>query len=242
MRTLIVCLLIGATAGAVHSVDPLRVGHFSAADTTGMLPHGWESLAFTSIDQATDYRLVRLDSQRVVRAQSAGGASGLVTRRTVDPSAYPVLEWSWRAESVVEAADATRKATDDYAARLYLLFDYTPSGLGARLKLGALRALGYDEIPARALCYIWATRAPKGQFLPSPYTDWVMMLPVESGPQHTGTWRTYRRNIVADYRAAFGGDGPVPPINGVALMTDTDNTGGTATTYYGDIVFHNGTL
>jgi hypothetical protein len=40
---------------------------------------------------------------------------------------------------------------------------------------------------------------------------------------------------VADYRAAFGED--PPPINGVAIMTDTDNTGESATAYYGDIVF-----
>ena len=41
------------------------------------------------------------------------------------------------------------------------------------------------------------------------------------------------RDVEADYRAAFG-EAP-PPISGVALMTDADNTGGSALAYYGDI-------
>ena len=41
--------------------------------------------------------------------------------------------------------------------------------------------------------------------------------------------------MLQDYRAAFGGD--PPPVNGIAIMTDTDNTNGEAAAYYGDIVF-----
>ena len=62
-----------------------------------------------------------------------------------------------------------------------------------------------------------------------------MIIVVESGPSRVGGWADAARNIAADYQAAFG---EVPPmITGVALMTDTDNTGESATAYYGDIVF-----
>jgi hypothetical protein len=50
-----------------------------------------------------------------------------------------------------------------------------------------------------------------------------------------GEWVSERRNVRADYREAYG-EAP-PPVNGIAIMTDTDNTGGTATALYGDIVF-----
>jgi hypothetical protein len=43
------------------------------------------------------------------------------------------------------------------------------------------------------------------------------------------------RNIDEDYRKAFGGEPPM--INGVAIMTDTDNTKESAVAYFGDIVF-----
>ena len=48
-------------------------------------------------------------------------------------------------------------------------------------------------------------------------------------------WLSEERNIYEDYKKAFGQEPPM--ISGVAIMTDTDNTGETATAYYGDILF-----
>lgn len=48
-------------------------------------------------------------------------------------------------------------------------------------------------------------------------------------------WVTETRNVYEDYKRAFGKDPPM--ISGVAIMTDTDNTGESATAHYGDIVF-----
>ncbi len=59
------------------------------------------------------------------------------------------------------------------------------------------------------------------------------MIVVESGPARLRQWIGYERDIVADYRRAFGED--PPPISGVALMTDSDNTGESVVAYYGDI-------
>jgi hypothetical protein len=61
------------------------------------------------------------------------------------------------------------------------------------------------------------------------------MIVVESGPERLNQWVTEERNIGEDYRRAFGEDSPM--VSGVAIMTDTDNTGESATAYYGDIVF-----
>ncbi len=61
------------------------------------------------------------------------------------------------------------------------------------------------------------------------------MIVVESGPQKVGMWVVEERNIYEDYKRAFGEEPPT--INGVAIMTDTDNTKEQATAYYGDIVF-----
>jgi hypothetical protein len=59
------------------------------------------------------------------------------------------------------------------------------------------------------------------------------MIVVESGPGGLGGWRDYRRNLVEDYRRAFGGE--PGRIVGMALMTDTDNTGASAEGLYGAI-------
>jgi len=219
---------------ATVAPDRLSVGAFSAADTSQDIPDGWERIAFSKIDTRTQYDLVVMDSTVVLRAQSDGGASGLVTRRRIDPNEYPVIEWRWRVNRVLDDGNARTKDGDDYPARLYITFDHD-LGLGGRIKKTALRALGYDEIPSRALNYVWASQVEAGAVFPNAYTDWVMMMPVQSGPERCGEWVAHRRNIVADYRQAFGEDPPA--ITGIAIMTDTDNTGEHATAYYGDIAF-----
>jgi hypothetical protein len=231
---IVVTLAAAGFTTAVTVPDPLPIGAFSASDTAQAVPDGWERIAFSKIDTRTQYDLVTRDSTVVLRARSDGGASGLVTRRRIDPNEYPVITWRWRVDRVLDGGNARTKDGDDYPARLYITFDHD-LGLGGRIKKTALRALGYDDIPSRALNYVWASQVEAGTVFPNAYTDWVMMLPVQSGSERCGEWIMHRRNIVADYRQAFGEDPPA--ITGIALMTDTDNTGESATAYYGDIVF-----
>ena len=56
---------------------------------------------------------------------------------------------------------------------------------------------------------------------------------METGDGKAGTWVFEDRNVYVDYRMLFGED--PPPMGAVALMTDTDNTGGEAVAFYGDI-------
>ena len=231
-------LFVVAAAGLALGLGPpdvVRVGAFSGQDPGQERPDDWQPIAFSDIDTKTTYDLVRTDSGTVVRARSDGGAAGLATEQRIDLTKYPILEWRWKVDGVVADGNARTKEGDDYAARLYVTFDYEDLGLVDRAKLTALRALGYDQIPTRALNYVWANRVDRYTILENAYTDWVMMVAVRSGTEHVGKWVTERRNVLADYRAAFGGD--PPPVNGVALMTDTDNTGGEATAFYGDILF-----
>ncbi|PEN14328.1 hypothetical protein CRI94_04635 [Longibacter salinarum] len=230
----IILLLVVAGAATVHP-DVLTIGAFSSASAQQITPTGWERITFGKIDVETEYNLVRApdDSTVVLRATSDGGASGLVTRRRIDPNEYPILRWRWRVSNVLEDGNARTKDGDDYAARIYVTFDHD-LGIGGRIKRTALKALGYDDIPSRALNYVWANQVDAGQIFPSAYTDWVMMIPVRSGSSDTGRWVTEQRNILEDYRRAFGEDPPA--VTGIAIMTDTDNTGGKTTAYYGDII------
>jgi hypothetical protein len=86
-----------------------------------------------------------------------------------------------------------------------------------------------------AILYIWESHAPVGTMVPNPYSDRVMMFVVESGADKLNQWVSEEHNVLEDYKRAFGEEPPM--ISGVAIMTDTDNTGESATAYYGDIVF-----
>lgn len=88
--------------------------------------------------------------------------------------------------------------------------------------------------PTGAFSYIWASNAPEGKIVSNAFTDRVQMVVVETGKEKTNTWVTESRNVLADYKKAFGQDPPM--IRGIAIMTDSDNTGASTVTYYGDIV------
>ena len=196
--------------------------------------NGWEAMSLGDAPRS-QYALVRDGSSTVIRAEANRSASGLIRRFDLDPNRFPIMTWRWKAENVISGGNIRSRGGDDYPARIYITFDYDPSDLsfGDRVKYRALRALGYDDIPVRALSYVWANRSSETQIVPNAYTDWVQMVPVRSGSSGLGTWQTERRDIVRDYRAAFGEDPPA--ISGVAIMTDADNTGGSATAYFGDI-------
>lgn len=190
-------------------------------------------------DNLTSYKLAEDDNDnQVIKAVSDNAAGGLIFKKRIDPEEYPIIEWRWKVDGIVEKGDLLKKEGDDYAARIYITFDYDKSDLsfGDRLKYAAIKTFSSYEVPLRSLNYIWANKADQGTIAPNPFTDWVYMIAVQSGKSKTGEWIVERRNILKDYRAAFGEDPPA--ITGIAIMTDTDNTGGAATAYYGDIIFH----
>lgn len=214
----------------------LEVAKFSAGQAGPGLPDGWKPLTFKKVPKQTVYELVRDGGVVVVRAVSQASASGLTKEVKVDPKEFPIIQWRWKVENLLKHSDVTRKEGDDYPARLYITFEYDPDkvSFGKKLKFKVGQAI-FGNIPIGALNYIWETNTPVGTILENAYTDFARMVVVESGPQKVGLWVEEARNIYEDYKKAFGEEPPM--INGVAIMSDTDNTKETAIAYYGDIQF-----
>jgi len=182
------------------------------ADFEDGLPPGTEERRF---EGQTQYRVVELDGQRVLSATADGTASGLIFPTRFDPSEWPLLEWRWRIDKVLEKGDAGVKHGDDYAARVYVIFPH------------------WLPIRTRSINYIWANRLPRDTAQANTFTANAMMLALQSGGDSTGEWVTERRNLVEDYRRLFGQDPPDEAL--VAVMTDTDQTGEFAQAWYDGI-------
>jgi hypothetical protein len=224
--------ILSAQAGPV-----IDVGRFSNAVVGNGLPAGWKPLTFKKIKKHTVYSLVNDGDTVVVKAVSDSSASGLLREIKIDPQEYPVLQWRWKVSNILKKGDVYQKDGDDYPARLYITFEYDPSKLSfsERLKYEAARLFYGEYPPLAAINYIWESHAPIGTMVPNPFTDRVMMFVVESGAEKLNQWVDEERNVYEDYQRAFGEKPPL--ISGVAIMTDTDNTGESATAYYGDILF-----
>jgi hypothetical protein len=221
----------------------LEVGKFSAAAPGTEFPENWKPLTFPKIKRHTAYTLIREGEVIVVKAVSEASSSGLTREIAIDPREFPVVQWQWKIGNLLKKSDVTRKDGDDYPARLYITFAYDSSkvGLLEKAKYETARLLYGQYPPLGALNYIWDSNAAKGTIVPNPYTERAMMIIMESGAADLNRWVTEERNVYEDYKFAFGEEPPL--ISGVAIMTDTDNTGESATAFYGDILFkRSGTL
>jgi hypothetical protein len=215
----------------------IEVGKFSAATVGDTLPADWKPLTFRKIERHTTYKLVKDNDTVVIKAEAEASASGLTREIKINPKEYPVVQWRWKVMNILKKGDVHRKEGDDYPARIYITFEYDSSKLSffQKAKYEAIRLLYGEYPPLAAINYIWESKAPIGTMVPNPYTDRVMMFVVESGSSKLNQWVNEEKNIFEDYKKAFGQEPPM--ISGIAIMTDTDNTGESAIAYYGDILF-----
>jgi hypothetical protein len=202
--------LLAAVTVLATAAAPVMVGDFSAGSL-----QGWTSKRFKG---ETRYRLVTAGGRTVLRAVSHAAASGLYKRVHVDLDKTPYLHWSWKVENTLGPLRERTRGGDDYPARVYVVF----SG-------------GLLFWRTRAINYVWSNDQPVGSEWPNAYTDHDRMVAVASGKARAGQWVHERRNVHADFRRLFGEN--VRYVDAVALMTDTDNSGKSATAYYGDIYF-----
>lgn len=233
---------LGACAAIVaarhaRAQDAVEAMRFSALRPGAPLPAEFRHFVFERKVRPTEYVLAEEAGRTVLRARAQGSASGIIRELRIDPRRHPVLAWRWKVLRALDRSDLSTRAGDDFPARLYVTFEVDIESLsaGERLRIGAARMLYGADVPVAALCYVWDTKAAPGTFAPSAYTDRVRMIVVDSGARNLGRWMRYERNVLDDFRKAFGGEAPA--IRGTIVSTDTDNTGGTAETYYGDVEF-----
>jgi hypothetical protein len=228
-------LLIADDDNILQAVSATSVGAFSKADRAATLPPGWQVLNLGGAARHTEYSLVDDQGTTVLRAVSNNAASALVYPLRLDLAKTPIVQWRWKVENVLSKGDALQRDGDDYPARLYILFDVDASGLSwfEKFKYEAYHSLYGSYPPLAALNYLWANKQPVGSLLPNVYSPRVQMYVVRSGEAEQGVWVEQERNIYQDYVRAFGKTPPM--VTGIAVMTDTDNTGESATAYYGDV-------
>lgn len=207
-------------------------------ETVDPVPEGWNGLKFPKIKKYTRYSVESADENLHLKARSSSAASAVYRKADFDLREYPVLTWSWKIEGTLKKGDALTKAGDDFPARVYVTFEYDPSRVSflERIKYGLIELIYKIKPPGNAVVYIWANRLEKGAHVPNPYTDKAGMFAVESGSGLAGRWVTEERNVFEDYKTYFGEE-PATRVTGVAVMTDTDNTGEEATAYYDNIIF-----
>jgi hypothetical protein len=213
----------------------IEVARFSRMDADGSQPAGWLGWGLKSGKRPTEYRLVRNGDATVLEAHADRAATGLYRRLRFDPRQQPLLEWSWRVDQLMPGSDMRVGSREDSVARLVVSFHGDPAKLDFedRTKLRLAKVFAGEPLPFAMLIYVWSNDIPVETTLPSPQIDRIRMLVVEEGGARLGQWLSYRRNLLEDYRRAFGED-PADVV-AVGVLTDSDNTQQSARAWYGDI-------
>jgi hypothetical protein len=160
------------------------------------------------------YRVVMEDGRAVVQAESYGGNSGIFRALRFAAKRVRAIAWRWRVAAPLDGNRKEReKRGDDFAARVFVIFDAREGPWSGR-----------------ALCYVWSASQPVGSMYRSPYSEDVAMIVVESGGHRASSWVDVRRDVLRDFRTAFGA--APDSLTAVAIMVDTDNTRSRATAWF----------
>jgi hypothetical protein len=227
------CLVAAVAIAAGEAAIP----PFSTAARGSSLPAGWFTIALP-YGKRSEIGVVPETGGNVLRVRSLHAFGSVAHRMSVDPASVPRLSWRWKVDRVVEGARLDRKGTEDFAARVYVSFDYPEEMLsfGTRAKLAIARTF-FDFVPSAAICYVWDNRHAPGTAVWSPHFDHVRVMVLESGNAKAGQWIGEERDIERDFRAAFPAwKGRLPRMNALIAGNDTDQTGESATAWFGD--FH----
>ncbi len=197
---------------------------------------GWRPLELPKVKRMTRFTPLEVDGRAAVKAESDCSASALIyPTPDIDLARTPRLQWQWKVEQGLAAHDERVKAGDDFAARVYVLFRFDPAHASlwerARHRIGT--QLYGDDLPGDALNYVWSSVEPAGSQWDNPFVASSKM--IARGHGQRLDWGTETVDVAADYLAIFGHQ--PPPVLGVALMTDADNTCQRAVAYFADVRF-----
>jgi hypothetical protein len=165
----------------------------------GEFPVGWKARK----DSAKDvYKVAEDGGRRFLKADAKDRGVQAGKPLEWNLAEYPVLAWSWRPQEFPKGADE-RAGKNDSALAVYAVFPHS-------------------SVSVKSLKYIWSEKVPKGTHLPQSGGN-TQGLVLRTNGDVGGTWVEERVNVAQDYKRYFKSD-EVPKPEGIAVLTDSDDT------------------
>ena len=146
--------------------------------------------------------------------KSSSASFGLERSVDVDLALMPYLTWSWKVAQLPASGDFRQASTDDQAAQVLVAFDNR-----------------------RILSYIWDSTAPKGTAQNASFIPLIHVFDIvcQSGATDVNRWIAENHNVAADYQRAYGK--PASRVKGLRIQINSQHTGATAESYFGEVAF-----
>ncbi|HEX2439560.1 MAG TPA: DUF3047 domain-containing protein [Methylomirabilota bacterium] len=215
---LVTVLLLGVVATAAAQTQTVIEDWSSHAVGSKGIPAGWTKQSWGSPQY--NFVIAANGTQKVLHMQSANEGSTISRdiKGKVNLKDTPLIEWSWKVVTLPKGGDSCKKATDDQAAQVFVVWPRFPT-----------------QVRSRIIGYVWDTSEPAGTICKSEKTGTVTYVVIRSGANDLGKWFTERRNVIDDFRKIYGEEPDNPEALSIAI--DSNDTNSTAESMVGTILF-----
>ena len=169
-------------------------------------------------DNKTTYSIGSNENGNYLKAIADNAASGLGKEIKIDLNKTPFINITWKIEKDIPGIDETAKKGHDFAARVFVI-----------------KKTGATALSNRAVNYVFSSNQDVGSNSPSPYTKKSVDNVLATTKTNLNEWVTVKAHVKEDFKKFHNLD--VNELDGIAIMSDTDNSKKKSITYYQNIYF-----
>lgn len=177
-----------------------------------------KTLKVKKIKKFTEYQIGSNANGNYLRAKAEGQASGLGKEIKINLDKTPFINITWKVENNLNGINERSKKGHDFAARVFVV-----------------KKTGITALSNRAINYVFSSNEDIGENWSSPYTKNSIDYVLSTTKINDNEWITVKSNVKNDFKNLHNLD--VNEIDGVAILTDTDNSKMKAVSYYQNIYF-----
>ena len=178
----------------------------------------FKTLKSRKVKGETKWSLGSNENGKFIRAEAEGVGSGLGKEILIDLNKTPYINITWKVEKDLSGIIENSKKGHDYAARVFVV-----------------KKTGTTALSNRAVNYVFSSNSSINESWPSPYTKKSIDFVLSTTKNHLNEWVTVKANVKDHFKKLHDLD--VDELNGIVIMTDTDNSKLKAISYYQNIYF-----
>ena len=213
MKLLIKFLIIFLVFNNISFADEVKVFNFTEEELSEL-----NVRKVRGADNKTIYTVGSNDNGNFLKAVADNAASGLGKEVKIDLNKTPFINITWKIEKDLPGIKENTKKGHDFAARVF-----------------AVKKTGATPLSNRAINYVFSSNSEVGFNSPSPYTKKSIDNVLASTKNNLNIWITVKANVKEDFKKFH--DLNVDELDGLAIMSDTDNSKMKAIAYYQNIYF-----
>ena len=207
-------IIIGTliTVGSSHA-NEIRIFDFTEKELSEL-----DVRKVRGADNNTVYTVGSNENGNFLKAVADNSASGLGKEMKIDLNKTPYINITWKIEKDLPGIKENTKKGHDFAARVF-----------------AVKKTGATPLSNRAINYVFSSNNEIGFNSPSPYTKKSIDKVLASTKDNINEWVTVKANVKEDFKKFHDLD--VNELDGLAIMSDTDNSKMKAIAYFQNIYF-----